>query len=108
MKSSIADAVTSHFYDLKYNGVMAGHYKAAKPEGNCAASEQQRKQSLSIQDLAGIWVAAYIFAALGIVAKGVQGVRGSYSQEEKVKWVDQVRTTWNTKRNCDITLHSGS
>lgn len=90
LNENIADEITTFFYLLKYNGVMAKHYKEAKPVGNCKALEPKRSNKrLTIQEMSGIWVATYGFALVGLVLRAVQRYRESFKKQHKVIWVDQ-------------------
>lgn len=90
LNEKIADAVTSNFYSLKYSGVLAKHYKEAKPVGSCNVIQpKSSNKRLTIQEMSGIWVATYGFAFVGLLLRVVQRYRESYKKQHKVMWVDQ-------------------
>uniref|UniRef100_A0A7S4K5Y0 Ionotropic glutamate receptor C-terminal domain-containing protein n=1 Tax=Odontella aurita TaxID=265563 RepID=A0A7S4K5Y0_9STRA len=69
----VSAELTALLYTIKNDGVLAQALNAAEPTSQCPAKEESTN-SLSIQQLTGIWCFSFFFAGVALVVKLVQAV----------------------------------
>mmetsp|Transcript_21343 Transcript_21343/g.32892 ORF Transcript_21343/g.32892 Transcript_21343/m.32892 type:complete len:747 (+) Transcript_21343:37-2277(+) len=101
-----ADGLVSLLYSVKYNGAIDRYLGSAEPENRCPAPSDNEGNSLTIQQLTGVWVLTFTLAFVGIVTTLVERYKHKKARKNDKEIVVNLRKVdqWGNPASHDIVV----